>query len=162
MDSAIRMAQSETALPSLIVCQTVIGYGSPNKAGTASAHGEPLGDEEIQLTKQKLGWPYQEAFTVPQEVLPHFRLAQERGRQRQDQWQAIMDTYQQTLPEEAAELEGALQGELPDGWEQGLDQLFSLGDSPVATREASGRVMNAMVERVHAFTGGSADLAPST
>ena len=162
VDSAIGAAQAETAYPSLIVCETVIGYGSPNKAGTASAHGEPLGDEEIQLTKQKLGWPYQEAFTVPQEALSHFRRAQERGRQRQDEWQAIMETYRQTYPDEAAQLEGALRGDLPDGWDSGLNQLFSSGDSPVATREASGRVMNALVERVHAFTGGSADLAPST
>ena len=162
VDSSIAAAQAETAYPSLIVCQTVIGYGSPNKAGTASAHGEPLGDEEIELTKQKLGWPYQEAFTVPQEALSHFRQAQERGRQRQEEWQAIMDTYRQTYPDEAAELEGALRGDLPDGWDSGLNQLFSSGDDPVATREASGRVMNALVERVHAFTGGSADLAPST
>ena len=162
VDSAIRKAQSETARPSLIVCQTVIGYGSPNKAGTASAHGEPLGAEEIQLTKQKLGWPYQEPFTVPQEVLSHFRLAQEQGRQRQDEWQAVIDSYRQAYPEEASQVEEALKGDLPEGWEQGLDQIFSSGDGPVATREASGRVMNAIVERVHAFAGGSADLAPST
>ena len=153
VDSAIRAAQSKTARPSLIVCQTVIGYGSPNKAGTASAHGEPLGEEKIQLTKQQLSWPYEEPFTVPPEALSHFLQAQERGRQRQDEWQALMDSYRKVYPEEAAQLEEALQGDLPEGWEQGLDQLFSSGDGPVATREASGRVMNAIVERVHAFAG---------
>ena len=80
VDSAIRLAQAETIRPSLIVSRTVIGYGSPNKAGTASAHGEPLGQEEIGLTKNQLGWPYQEPFTVPEEAQAHFRQARERGR----------------------------------------------------------------------------------
>tara|TARA_B100000315_G_scaffold258293_1_gene309905 strand:- start:2324 stop:4342 length:2019 start_codon:yes stop_codon:yes gene_type:complete len=162
LDSAILTAQAETARPSLIVCSTVIGYGSPNKAGTASVHGEPLGEEEVRLTRAQLGWSSQEPFTVPQKALDHFRQAQERGRRHQDEWQARMEAYRQAYPAEAAQLEEALQGDLPDGWDRDLDGLFNAGDKPVATREASGRVMNAIVKTVHSFIGGSADLAPST
>ena len=162
LDSAILTAQAETARPSLIVCSTVIGYGNPNKAGTASVHGEPLGEEEVRLTRAQLGWSSQEPFTVPQKALDHFRQAQERGRRHQDEWQARMEAYRQAYPAEAAQLEEALQGDLPDGWDRDLDGLFNAGDKPVATREASGRVMNAIVKTVHSFIGGSADLAPST
>ena len=162
VDSALRMAQAETARPSLIVCRTVIGYGSPNKAGTASAHGEPLGEEEIRLTKEQLGWPYPESFTVPEDAQAHFRQALERGRSYQEDWQARMEAYRREFPVEAAQLEEDLGGDLPDGWDQDLDGLFDADDQPMATREASGRVMNAIVDRVRSFMGGSADLAPST
>ena len=162
VDSAVRMAQAETGLPSLIVCRTVIGYGSPNKAGTASAHGEPLGQEEVRLTREQLGWPYQEPFTVPGEAEEHFLQARERGRRYQEEWQARMEDYRRAYPAEASQLEEALAGHLPEGWDRDLDGLFNAGDQPMATREASGRVMNAIVDRVHSFTGGSADLAPST
>ena len=162
VDPAIRMAQAEAGRPSLIICRTIIGYGSPNKAGTASAHGEPLGQEEIRLTQEKLGWPHPEPFTIPQEAMDHFRQALERGKSRQEEWQAGLEAYRQAYPVEAAQLEEALRGDLPEGWDRGLDELFGAGDQPIATREASGRVMNALVDRVHSFTGGSADLAPST
>jgi len=162
VDSAIRMAQAETGRPSLIVCRTIIGFGSPNKAGTASAHGEPLGQEEIRLTKEHLGWSYPEPFTIPQEATEHFRQALERGKSQQEEWQARLEAYRQAYPAEAAQLEEALRGDLPEGWDRGLDELFGAGDQPIATREASGRVMNTLVDRVHSFTGGSADLAPST
>ncbi|MEE8219847.1 MAG: transketolase [bacterium] len=162
VDSAIRMARAETRHPSLIVCRTIIGFGSPNKAGTASAHGEPLGQEEVRLTKEQLGWPYQEPFTVPEEAQTHFRQARQRGRRFVEEWQARMEDYRREYQAEAAQLEEALEGHLPDGWDQDLDGLFNADDKPMATREASGRVMNAIVNRVHSFTGGSADLAPST
>ena len=162
VDAAIRMAQGETTRPSLIVCRTVIGYGSPNKAGTASAHGEPLGQEEIRLTKEQLGWPYQEPFTIPEEAQAHFLEARKRGNGYQDEWQARMEDYRREYPVEAVQLEIDLSGRLPDGWDQDLNGLFNAGDKPMATREASGRVMNAIVDWFHAFTGGSADLAPST
>ena len=162
VDSALRMARAENSRPSLIICRTIIGYGSPNKQGTGSAHGEPLGEEEVRLAKENLGWPYPEPFTVPQEALSHFRLATDRGQSQQQAWLAGMNGYREAYPDEAARLEEALRGELPEGWDQGLDALFSGGDKPTATREASGKVMNAIVERVHSFTGGSADLAPST
>ncbi|MCZ6535948.1 MAG: transketolase, partial [Chloroflexi bacterium] len=162
VDSAIRLAQAETGRPTLIICRTIIGFGSPNKAGTASAHGEPLGEEEVHLAKERLGWPYPEPFTVPDEALAHFRLAQERGRRGQEEWEARMDAYRRASPEEAGLLEEDLRRGLPQGWDRDLESLFKAGDKPIATREASGRVMNAIVDKVHAFTGGSADLAPST
>jgi len=162
VDSAIRMAQAEKGRPSLIVCKTVIGYGSPNKAGTGSAHGEPLGEDEVALAKERLGWPYKEPFTVPPEVLGHFRKAQERGRQQQAEWQDKLEEYRRAYPDEALKLEMDLSGDLPDGWDNDLDSLFLSADKPVATREASGRVMNIIAPRVHALVGGAGDLAPST
>ena len=162
VDSAIRLAQAETGHPSLIICRTIIGYGSPNKAGTASAHGEPLGEEEVRLTRERLEWPYSEPFTVPPEALAHFRQAQERGERSQADWQARLEADREAHPDQALQLEEDLRGELPSGWDSDLDSLFKAGDKPIATREASGRVMNSIAERVHAFAGGSADLAPST
>ena len=162
VDSAIRMAQAESRRPSLIICRTIIGYGSPNKAGTASAHGEPLGEEEIRLTKERLGWPYQEPFTVPPEALAHTRQALERGKHLQEGWRARLKAYREAYPAEASQFEQELRGDLPEGWDRGLGELFKPGDKPIATREASGLVMNAVAQRIHAFTGGSADLAPST
>ena len=160
--SAVRMAQGEQNRPSLIICRTMIGYGSPNKAGTASAHGEPLGEEEVVLAKESLGWPYPETFAVPEVAGDHFREALERGKGLQQQWQTKIEAYRLAYPTEAAQLEETLRGDLPEGWDRGLEDLLQWGDKPIATREASGRVMNALVDRVHAFTGGSADLAPST
>ena len=162
VESAIRMAQAETIRPSLIICRTIIGYGSPNKAGTAAAHGEPLGEEEVRLTKERLGWPYKEPFAIPAEALAHFRQSQERGRMWQERWQATMDEYRRSYPKEAEQLELGLHGELPQGWAGNLTSLFAAAQKPMATREASGQVMNAIVQRVHSFVGGSADLAPST
>ena len=162
MDSAIRAAQAEEARPSLIICRTIIGYGSPNKAGTGSVHGEPLGEEETRLTKERLGWTYPEPFTIPPEVLAHLRQAQARGRRRQQEWAAKLEAYREAYPDEARQLKEDLSGDLPEGWDHDLDSLFQGQEKPVATREASGRVMNAIAQKVHAFTGGSADLAPST
>ena len=162
VDSAIRMSRAEEGRPSLIICRTIIGYGSPSKEGTASAHGEPLGEDEVRRAKERLSWPSQEPFFIPEEALDRFRAALERGNGQQDEWQTRMEAYRQAYPSEAAQLEEALRGDLPEGWDRGLEDLFKAGDKPIATREASGRVMNALVDRVHAFTGGSADLAPST
>jgi transketolase len=162
VDSAIGMAQAESSCPSLIICKTVIGYGSPNKAGTGSAHGEPLGEEEVNLAKEKLEWPYIEPFTVPPEVLAHFRQAQERGKRLQKEWQNRLEAYRQVYPDEARQLEEDLNGELPRGWDSDLKGLFQNQTEPMATRQASGQVMNIISPRVHALVGGSADLAPST
>ena len=162
VESALRHAKAETGRPSLIICRTVIGYGSPNKQGTASAHGEPLGQDELRLVRENLGWPYEEPFTIPPEALEHLRLAGERGDRGQTDWEVRFENYRKDFPTEAGQLEQALSGELPDDWAAGLDDLFANDDKPIATREASGRVMNSIAERVHAFTGGSADLSPST
>jgi transketolase len=162
IDRAIRMAQQETGCPSLIICRTTIGYGCPNKAGTASSHGEPLGEAEVRLAKECLGWPGDEPFTVPAPVLAHLRQAKERGKRWQQEWEARLEDYRKAFPEAAGELEGFLSGELPGGWDQGLSDLFPAADKPVATREASGRVLNTVAHKVANLVGGSADLAPST
>jgi len=162
IDSAIRTAQKETSHPSLIICRTIIGYGSPNKAGTASAHGEPLGEEEVHLTKENLGWPYKEAFTIPPEVLEHFQQARQRGSLQQQEWETKLAEYREAYPSEARQLQEDLSGELPHKWAQSLDDLFKNTEKPIATREASGKVMNAIAQTVHSLMGGSADLAPST
>jgi transketolase len=162
IDAAIRNAQSEKNRPNLIICQTVIGYGSPNKAGTGSAHGEPLGEEEIKLAKKQLGWNYDKPFTVPTEVLEHFRQATDRGKQQQMEWQKKMKVYNSTYPDLANQLELDLSGALPNEWDNGLDSLILDDEKPLATREASGKVINTISSKLHSLIGGSADLAPST
>ncbi|MFC1991025.1 transketolase [Chloroflexota bacterium] len=162
VESAIRKAQAEDNRPSLIICRTIIGYGSPNKAGTGAAHGEPLGEEEARFTKDSLGWSYKEPFTIPTEVLAHLRKALERGKRQQQEWKTRIEAYRRAYPDEARQLEADLRGDLPEGWDSNLDELFKAGEKPVATRVASGRVMNAIAQKVHSLVGGSADLAPST
>ena len=108
VDAAIRLAHTDTSRPSLIVCQTVIGYGSPNKQGTGAAHGEPLGDEETILAKRQLAWPYEEPFAIPSDVLTHFRQAQEKGRELETAWQQQLEVYGNTFPAEARQLESDL------------------------------------------------------
>jgi transketolase len=162
IETAIYEAQADKEHPSLIICRTIIGYGSPNKAGTGAVHGEPLGEEEVQLTRRQLDWPYKEPFTIPPEALAHFHQARERGRHRQAEWEARLEAYRRVHPEDARRLEEDLGGELPNNWDQDLSNLFTSGDKPIATREASGRVMNAIATKVHSLVGGSADLAPST
>ena len=143
VNGAIAEAKSETARPSLIVCRTVIGYGSPNKAGTAGVHGAPLGEDEVGLTREQLQWPYSETFTIPGEAQRHFDEARDRGKKSQEEWQAAVSEYRESYPAEAQQLDEALSGELPEGWERAMEGLFDDG-RPVATREASGRVMNAI------------------
>ncbi|RJO62564.1 MAG: transketolase [Dehalococcoidia bacterium] len=162
VDTAIKQARADIEHPSLIICNTTIGYGSPNKAGTGHAHGEPLGKEETLLTKQKLGWTYTEPFTVPEDVLKHFRSAVEKGIERESDWNRLLKSYAETYPEEARRFSIDIKGELPQGWDSGLDKLFDSSMKPLATREASGLVINALAARVPALLGGSADLAPST
>jgi transketolase len=156
--TAITAAQADPR-PSIICVKSVIGYGSPNKAGTAKAHGEPLGVEEVKLTKQNLGWPYEEPFTVPEEALNNFREAVERGAQFESEWKAKLDTYRQAHPDLAAELEQWLSGELPAGWQDAMPVFPS--DKPMATREASGKALNAFAAKLPMLLGGSADLRPS-
>ena len=162
VDAAVRLAVLETERPSLIICRTIIGYGSPNKAGTASVHGEPLGTEEVLLAKERLEWPWEEPFTVPEEAMAHFRLALGRGARCHSEWQSQFERYRKDFPDEAFQLELDLTGDLPAQWDAELSGLFAGASGAIATRDASGRVMNAIVDKIHAFTGGSADLAPST
>ncbi|MBI1764712.1 MAG: transketolase [Acidobacteria bacterium] len=158
LEAAIKAAQAD-ARPSIICVKSVIGFGSPNKAGTSKAHGEPLGADEIKLTKQNLGWPSEEPFFVPEEALNNFRQCVTRGAQFENDWQAKFDAYAQAHPELAAELNTWLSGELPAGWQDALPVFPA--DKPMATREASGKALNAFAAKLPMLIGGSADLRPS-
>ncbi len=160
VDDAIRKARAETTRPSLIVARTHLGFGSPNRQDTAKAHGEPLGDEETRLTKLNLGWPLEPSFLIPEEALAHFREAVVRGRVAEDAWAADFDAYAAAYPGLASELRDRLEGRLlPDGWDADIPE-FAPGKG-LATRAASGQVLNAIARNVPAIVGGSADLAGS-
>ena len=157
---AIRAAQRETDRPSLIICRTHIGYGSPNKQDTAEAHGSPLGPDEVRLTKRALGWPEDAQFLVPEEARAVYGRAVEEGAQREQEWRELFARYRSAYPDLAAEFERALAGELPAGWEDSLP-VFQAGDKDIATRAASGKVLDAIVPVIPELVGGSADLTPS-
>jgi transketolase len=158
--AAIERARDETARPSLIIVPTTIGFGSPNKAGDASAHGAPLGADEVALTKQALGWPAEPAFYVPGEVREEMGQARYRGRSLEAEWAERFAAYERAFPELAAAWRTAIEGRLPDDWDADVPD-FAL-DSPVlASRQASGRVLNALAKRVPGLIGGSADLTES-
>ena len=159
IDAAIRAAQAERSRPSLIMVTTTIGYGSPNKAGTAEVHGSPLGAEELALTKQALGWPQEPSFLVPDDVLAFFRQAVERGAAAQAAWQQTWDAWAQANPGRAALWRQMVEGEIGDEWETHLPVF---GEGKVATRSASGKVMNAIAPYLPGLIGGAADLEPST
>ena len=161
IDEVIAEAKAETSKPTLVITRTHIGFGSPNRQDTAKAHGEPLGVEEIKLTKQKLGWPSLEPFFVPPEVLTHCRQARERGAELQRDWDARWAAYRSAFAKDAGELERRLAGKLPDGWEKALPS-FTADNGAVASRAASGIVLNALAKVIPELMGGSADLAPST
>ena len=160
IEAAVRAAQKETKRPSLIVCHTHIAYGSPNKQDTASAHGAPLGEEEMRLTKEALGWPAEARFLISEAALAVFRQAVEHGRQAEAQWCETFESYRTMYPKEAALLDTLWAGRLPDGWEKALP-TFAPADGPLATRKASGAVLNALAQALPTLIGGSADLAPS-
>jgi transketolase len=121
-----------------------------------------LGVENVRAAKDTLGWPQEPLFYVPDQVLAHMRKALERGQEAEEEWQRRLEAYRAAYPQQAAELEVQLSGELPAGWDDGLSDLFPPGGKPMATRVASGQVLNHLVKRVHALVGGSADLGPST
>ncbi len=160
VDGAIRAAQAETERPSLIACHTHIAYGSPNKQDTAGAHGAPLGEEEVRLTKEALGWPPDAQFLIPEESLAVFRQAVDQGQNAETEWRQVFENYRSAYPEQAALLETLWAGELPEGWENELP-VFEPGDGPLATRAASGAVLNAVAAVLPTLVGGSAALAPS-
>lgn len=160
LESAILRAQQETERPSLIAVRTHIGYGSPNKQDNAVAHGEPLGAEELKLTKENLGWPLDPPFFIDDEVLRHFRQGLQKGKEFEDQWKARLDSYQKAYPELGREFKDWLDGKLPDGWDKDIPS-FPADPKGTATRVTSGVVLNAIATRVPNLIGGSADLAPS-
>jgi transketolase len=158
---AIAAARQESRRPSFIAVRTHIGYGSPNKQDTAGVHGEPLGAEELRLTKQNLKWPQEPAFYLPEEAVTHFRQAIEKGAQLEDGWQAAFAAYQKAHPDLAARWRQWTAGDLPEAWERDLP-VFPPDPKGTATRVASGKVLNAVAAKVTNLMGGSADLAPST
>ncbi len=159
--TAIRSAKADPR-PSLIIVRTTIGYGSPHKADTPEVHGSPLGEEEVMLTKKKLGWPLEPPFYVPDEVLTFYRQAIEKGKQAESDWQRRFEAYREKYPRLADEFERFFAGELPPDWDADLP-TFSPSEAPsVATRKASGATINALAGRIPNLIGGSADLAPST
>jgi len=161
IDAAIRAAQAERGRPSIIMVHTHIGYGSPNKHDSAEAHGSPLGKDEVALTKKNLGWPLEPAFLVPDEARAHFRLALAKGAEAESEWQGKLEAYRKAFPDLAAEWDRYTRGELTPGWQAKIP-VFSHTDKPMATREASGKVLNAISPVLPTLLGGSADLAPST
>jgi len=161
IDRAIRAARQETERPSLILVRTHIGYGSPHKQDTFAAHGSPLGEEEVKLTKQNLGWPVEPPFLVPKEVEEHFRRAIDQGREAEAEWREKFTAYEKHFPDLADELRQLINGELPLGWDADIPQ-FPADAKGMATRIASGQVMEALKSKLPGLIGGSADLNPST
>jgi len=160
IDAAIEEAKAATDRPSIIALRTVIGYGSPAKAGTSSSHGSPLGDEEIARTKEALEWPSTEAFFVPEEVGEHMGEAAERGHELESAWADRMEKYARENPNKYAELTRRLAGELPENWDADLPE-FAPDKKGMATRKSSGKVIERLYAALPELTGGSADLAGS-
>ena len=158
--AAIQAARDHRGQPTLISIRTIIGYGSPNKAGTSAAHGSPLGEEEVRLTKEVLGWPTEEPFYIPGDVLEHFREALNTGSQSEQEWQEQFALYERDFPELAAQWHAGQSDQLPVGWDADIP-IFEAGTS-IATRNALGEVLNAIAPHLPTMIGGDADLAGST
>ncbi|MBK9374709.1 MAG: transketolase [Holophagales bacterium] len=159
VEAAIAAAKAEVLKPSLVACRTHIGFGSPNRQDTSKAHGEPLGPDEVRLTKEKLGWPADAQFLVPDEVRAFFGEAASRGAAEEGMWNARLSAYRAEHPSLATQLDLFLSGSLPEGWEAKLPAFAA--DKPLATRQASGAVLDALVPAIPTLAGGSADLTPS-
>jgi transketolase len=159
IDAAILAAKADPR-PSLIAVRTTIGFGAPKKQGTAKAHGEPLGDEELNAAKENLGWPLEPRFLIPGDVMEFYREGVERGREIEVDWTKRFDSYKQAYPELGAELQRRLNRELPNGWDADLP-TFPADEKGLATRASSGKVLNALSTKLPELVGGSADLTPS-
>jgi transketolase len=160
IEGTLNAARADLVRPSLIIARTHIGYGSPNKQDSAEAHGAPLGKEEVLLTKRNLGWPEEPEFLVPQDVLAHFRKAVETGEASEKAWLALWERYAKGFPERAREWEHMRKRPDAAHWKSALPR-FEPGQGGVATRAASGKVLNALVPHLPGLVGGSADLTPS-
>jgi transketolase len=160
IDRAVAAAKAEKSRPTLVVTKTHIGFGSPNRQDTAKAHGEPLGKDEIKLTKEKLGWPSQEPFFVPEEALAHWRIARDRGAKLHRQWNDTLAAYKKVSSSDASEFERRLSGKLPQGWDKAMP-VFTKENGGVASRAAFGAALNATADALPELMGGSADLTPS-
>ena len=161
LSAAIEVAFAERERPTLVIVRTSIGFGSPNKQDTAEAHGAPLGEAEVALTKERLGWPVTPAFHVPDDVLAHFREALGRGETAEKGWRMKFAAYAAAYPALSLEWERRMWGDLPEGWAEGIPTFLPEAGA-VATRSASKSILNAIAAKVPELAGGSADLAPST
>lgn len=159
IQKAIEAAKAVTDKPSLIKVTTIIGYGSPNKANSADAHGAALGVDEVKATREKLGWEYPE-FVVPEDALKHWRKAVDRGADLETEWNQRLAEYKTKYPQDAAEFERQLSGKLPEGWEKALP-TYTPEDKGVATRKHSEITLNAIAKVLPELIGGSADLTHS-
>jgi len=159
IDNAIRAAKADPR-PSIIMCRTTIGFGAPHKQGTSKAHGEPLGDEELNAAKKNLDWPTEPRFFISDDVLAFYRKAVDIGRELEFDWKMKFDAYKKLHPNLGAELTRRLAGQLPEGWDVELP-VFPADTKGMATRASSGKVINALAPILPELIGGSADLAPS-
>ncbi|APT47507.1 transketolase [Bacillus safensis] len=158
--AAIEKAKQSTDRPTLIEVKTTIGFGSPNRAGTSGVHGAPLGSEEAKLTKEAYSWTFEEDFHVPSEVYDHFKEAvKDAGQKKEAAWNELFAQYEKEYPELAAQLKLAIEGKLPENWDQEIP-VYEAGSS-LASRASSGEVLNGIAKQVPFFIGGSADLAGS-
>ncbi len=161
IDKAINDAKSETDKPTLVITKTHIGYGSPNKQDTAAAHGSPLGEEEVKLTKKNLNWAKNKTFYIPDEVTEHFSDVKTKGNNAEDAWNKLFDEYKNKYPAEAERFLKIMNNDFGDGWKSKLPSYADVGTN-IATRSASGKVINSIEKELPTLIGGSADLAPST
>jgi transketolase len=159
IDNAIKQAKADPR-PSLILCRTIIGYGAPNRQGTAKAHGEPLGNDELNAAKDNLGWTLEPRFFIPNDVQVFYRSALDKGLGYENEWKMRLEAYIRLYPEAGRELRRRLSGELPQGWKTALP-VFPADPKGMATRAASGKTINALAAILPELLGGSADLAPS-
>ncbi len=160
IDAAITEAKSQDEKPTVILMRTTIAFGSPNKGGTSGAHGAPLGEEEIRLTKENLGWPYTEPFFVPEEAKAVFGACIPKGEAAEEEWQTRFNAYAKAHPKRTNQWVDGISGFLAFGWEKDIP-TFTPEDGKIATRSASGKVLNAIAPNLPSLIGGSADLAPS-
>jgi transketolase len=162
LESAAREGMAVEDRPTLVIVRSHIGYGSPHKQDTSAAHGSPLGEDEVRLTKEAYGWDPDQHFHVPDEALEHFRhQTLERGAEVQAEWQERFDAYEQECAQEAALLQELNAGRLPDGWDSDLPRFDPKNTDPMATRKASGTAIQWAAARIPQLIGGSADLATS-
>ncbi|WP_082234111.1 transketolase [Halobacillus massiliensis] len=158
---AIEQAKANTDQPTMIEVKTIIGYGSPNKSGKSASHGAPLGEEEATAAKEYYKWGHDEPFHVPEEVYQDFKdKVQANGEKQEQAWNELFSQYKEAHPELASELEAAIEGKLPEGWEKELP-VYTAGEDKLATRASSGEAINALSDKIPYFFGGSADLAGS-
>jgi transketolase len=161
IEQAFRNAESIKDRPSLIIVRSHIGYGAPHKQDTSEAHGSPLGEEEVKLTKKFYGWDENKTFYVPQEALEHMRTTVDAGQKLEDQWNSLFAQYKKKYPKKCEAFSDALNNKIPSDWDSDIPE-FKVDDGPIATRKAGAKILNSIARKIPWLIGGSGDLAPST